>query len=296
MRTLLVATAAAVVSLSACGCSIVTQHATSRRTMIQPAPHVAGSGLEVQTRNGAVDVTGDPARSDAEIEVTFTARAATEAEAKERVDAATLSVARNEHGRLVIKPVFPGGPRDGDGASISVRLPGADGVTIDTSNGPVSVRGLAGALAVDTSNGPVSIDDHDGPARIDTSNGPVKVLHLASSLFVDTSNGPVSAEDVSGPVTVDTSNGPITLSLGPEQGGPLHLDTSNGPITVHVGLGFNGPVRLDTSNGSVTVNDPDHRVTERDLRRSGGSIVVGGGGEPSRLDTSNGPIVFTIRG
>jgi DUF4097 and DUF4098 domain-containing protein YvlB len=97
-------------------------------------------------------------------------------------------------------------------------------------------------------------------------------------------------------VTADTSNGPIALSLLPGQRGPLHLDTSNGPIKVRVGGAFTGMVRLDTSNGRVTVNDPQKRITESTIGKTGGSIVVGSGGEPSRVDTSNASIVFTISG
>ena len=109
-----------------------------------------------------------------------------------------------------------------------------------------------------------------------------------------TSNGGITLENVDGPITADTSNGRIEVSLTAAQTGPLNLDTSNGSITVRVGPGFHGAVKLGTSNGSITVRDLAGRISEQTISRSRGRIVVGEGGEPSRLDTSNGRIRFTV--
>ena len=86
------------------------------------------------------------------------------------------------------------------------------------------------------------------------------------------------------------------LSLHDDQGGPIDLDTSNGSITVRVGASFAGTVTLDTSNGSLTVRDHIGRISSQTISKSYGKIVVGEGGEASRLDTSNGRIRFTISG
>jgi hypothetical protein len=294
---MLAAAIASLTCLTATGCSFSNwNHATARREVTQSAEHVEGSALTIQTHNGGVEVLGSPEQSDVQIHATLVARGATEAEAEERLAAASLKVERDDKGRLHITPVFPEPRHGGDGASIRVSLPGATNVTVESSNGPITVRGLAGLLIADTSNGPVDVSDHDGPAEIETSNGPVSVSNIGGKLVVDTSNGPLDLENVNGPVTADTSNGPIALSLRPGQRGPLHLDTSNGPIKVRVGSAFTGMVRLDTSNGRVTVNDPQKRITESTIGKTGGSIVVGSGGEPSRVDTSNASIVFTISG
>ncbi len=294
---LLAAALALLTCMNATACSFSNwNQATARREITQSAEHVSGSALAIQTHNGGVEVLGSPEQSAVQIHATLVARGATTAEAEERVAATSLKVERDEKGRLHITPVFPEPRQGGDGATIRVTLPDATNVTLEASNGPITVRGLAGLLFADTSNGPVDVSDHDGPAEIKTSNGPVSVSNLAGKLVVDTSNAPLDLENVGGAVNADTSNGPISLSLLPDQRGPLHLDTSNGPIRVRVGSAFAGPVRLDTSNGRVTVNDPQKRITEKNIRKTGGSIVVGNGGEPSRVDTSNASIVFTISG
>ncbi len=270
-------------------------HYRAETTMMQTADHVTGSALEIRTKNGAVDVAAAPELADVSIEVRLRAGGRNQAEADDRLAAARIEVSRVA-GVLVIAPVFPEPQRSGDGASITVRLPDADGVSIDTGNGSVVVAGLAGDLEVETSNGPVRVTGHKGQARIDTSNGSVRVRDHVGTVSVDTSNGSVEIEGVDGAVTADTSNGAIEVTLGPDDTGPLHLDTSNGSITVHVGPAFNGAVSLDTSNGSITVRDEVGRIRTQTLSASRGQLVIGEGGAPSRLDTSNGRITMTVEG
>ncbi len=279
------------------GCSLLFGHVyRARTTFSSQVDHVVGAGLTVKTRNGGVEVVASPDASEVSITARLTCGGDTQEEADARLAAATVSVPRADDRRLLIEPVFPGGPRSGDGASIVVGLPDATGIYLDTSNGSVVARGLAGRLVIDTSNGSIEVSDHRGPAEIDTSNGGVIVVGHVGSLNADTSNGRVRVEDLDGPARIDTSNGSINLTLAPTQIGPLNLDTSNGSIRVVVGPAFVGAVNFSTSNALLTVKDNVGRINRKNLRKSRGKIVVGTGGDSSRLDTSNARIVFEIRG
>lgn len=258
--------------------------------------HIAGSAVEVRTRNGRIEVVAVPTRTDVAIEATIYARGDTMAEAERRLAGTTLEISRTADGTLLVEPKFPEPVRGGDGASIMIELPDAHGAVLDTSNGPVHTYGLTGTLVVDTSNGSIEVIDHVGDARVDTSNGSVTVDDHVGALRVDTSNGSIRINDINGSVEADTSNGSIVVSLHDDQVGPIDLDTSNGSITVRVGGGFAGAVSLKTSNGSLTVRDHLGRITNQTISKSSGRIVVGEGGGPSRLDTSNGRIRFTISG
>lgn len=261
------------------GCSLLFGHVYRARTSFSTqVDHVVGAGLTVKTRNGSVEVVASPDASEVSITARLTCGGDTQEEADARLAAATVSVTRAADRRLLIEPVFPGGPRSGDGASIVVGLPDATGVHLDTSNGSVIARGLGGRLVIDTSNGGVTVVGHVGSLNADTSNGRVRV------------------EDLDGPARIDTSNASINLTLAPTQSGPLNLDTSNGSISVVVGPAFVGAVSFSTSNASLSVKDNLGRINRKNLRKSRGTIVVGTGGDSSRLDTSNGRIVFEIRG
>jgi hypothetical protein len=315
MRRILGLAAAALMALPLTACSFGNHMAFKAQTdLSRTTEHAPESALLVDTLNGRIEVVAEPQRSDVLIEARLRCRGYTQADADERLAATTLDVSRDANRRLVVKPVFPGGRRSGDGASVSIRIPDATGVHLDTSNGSVVAASLAGRLVVDTSNGSIKVTDHDGPARLDTSNGSVNVSNLAGTLWadtsngaitltnvagsveVDTSNGSITLANVAGPVQADTSNGAIRLSLSPDQAGPLRLDTSNGSITVEVGPAFVGSVTFDTSNGSIHVDDQVGRIRSSSIRRGEGRVTVGEGGQPSRLDTSNASIRFTIAG
>ncbi len=250
----------------------------SQMTMNLTSDHVVGSAVEVRSRNGRIEVVAVPNRTDVAITAKIYARGATMAEAEERLAASTVLISRTSDGTLLVEPKFPEPVRGGDGASILIELPDANGATLRTSNGSVHTYGLTGTLIVDTSNGSVEVMDHDGDTTVDTSNGSITV------------------DDHVGALSADTSNGSIVLRLHDDQTGPINLDTSNGSITVRVGASFAGTVTLDTSNGSIRVRDHIWRITSQTISKSYGRIVVGEGGEASRLDTSNGRIRFTISG
>ncbi|UCD74841.1 MAG: DUF4097 family beta strand repeat protein [Phycisphaerales bacterium] len=288
----LIAPALAVLLLAGC----VPSGFRTSKTMEQNAIHMSQTPVTVISRNGSVQVIADPTLADIQISARITCGGATQAQADDRLADASIDVSRDLSRRLTIKPVFPGGERNGDGASITVRLPDACGIEVDTSNGAVVLRGLTGEAIVDTSNGSVTVEDHNGQATLETSNGRVTVTGHVGPLDVDTSNGSVKAHQIAGPVRIRTSNSSITFSLAPDQPGPIRLDTSNGAIRATVGPAFVGRVRLDTSNARLRIEDHSGRMKSQSVHRSRATVVVGEGGSVSNLDTSNGGITFIVEG
>jgi hypothetical protein len=260
---------AVVLLLQACGWNGIKV----KRTDTLQAPHVDGSALSIRGTNGKIDVAADPGLDQVVIDARITCSASSYEQANRRLEAAFINVERLDDGTLEIEPRFPLPRRGNDAASMTVRVPSVDGVTVSTSNGRIVVEGLAGPLRARTSNGRVTVRDHNGPADIVTSNGAVVISGHVGTLAVGTSNGNVEAAGVTGPSRIRTSNGHVNL---------------------HVASSFAGAVTFDTSNGSITVIDQAGRITETNMRRSSGRVVVGSGGEHSNVDTSNGSIKFVI--
>ncbi len=284
--------------LGACSIDFGQTARSEVTSLTQSIQHVGDAPVQIRTRNGSVEITADQSLDAVWIEAKIVCGGKTKAEAEERVAQASLTVIRQADQTLLIAPSFPGGPQNGDGASIWVRLPDARGVEIYTSNGKVSSSGLTGEIVIDTSNGTVELADHHGTATIETSNGRVIVRHLRGDLHVDTSNGPIEVIDLAGSANLDTSNGSVFVSLASGQAGPIIADSSNGPITVKVGPTFVGTVTMDTSNGPIIVNDPEGLIISRRINKSEGTLVhihVGEGGATTRLDTSNAAIKFIIQ-
>ncbi len=276
------------------GCGFDSTFRASKELTLQ-MKHMPGSPLEVESRNGSVEVIADAMVKEVSVKAVLTCRGSSQSEADQRLADSRLIAERGVSGKLVIKPIFSTQSRSGDGAKITVRLPDADGVKVNTSNGRVSISGTSGEVYVDTSNGRVNVLDHQGKVHIDTSNGSVQVTGAVGPLFVDTSNGSVEAHDVTGKTTIDTSNGSITFSLSDSINTPIHLDTSNASITAEIDSAFSGTIRLDTSNGRVRVDNQAGIPIQQTLKKTEGTVVIGEGSTISIMDTSNGNITLIIR-
>lgn len=263
LPTLLIGACA--LTTSGCGTS-----AAYKETRNLTAPHVPGSGLNVQTVNGSIAVEASGAGVPSEVAIEATLRA----ETAERLRAIVVLADRQADGRLMIDVRWPDGRRgSNEGCSFKVRLPDASGVVLDTSNGSIRAAGLSGTLRVDTSNGSVNVDRHSGDVELSTSNGSIVVTDAAGRVSADTSNGSVRvtmAETSAGPVDIDTSNGSVELAVGSAFAGSLDVGTSNGRVTVQLPTGIRsvntgkseakiefqapgGRSVVDTSNGSVTI-------------------------------------------
>jgi DUF4097 and DUF4098 domain-containing protein YvlB len=189
---------------------------------------------------------------------------------------------------------------------------------VDTSNGSVSVRGVAGIQSASVrvtlrSRGQTLEEAEDRLSRIvyhaESSGGRISLRYSSSEqdgdvkrhsgvdfdvtvpiearVQVDTSNGTIDIEGIEGTILLDTSNGAIDVY---DATGSLVADTSNGRIDV---VSFTGDLRLDTSNGDIRIDDFAGAV---DAETSNGSIDYSGtptsGG--NRLHTSNGSITVRV--
>ncbi|MFG0241454.1 MAG: DUF4097 domain-containing protein [Phycisphaerales bacterium JB054] len=231
----------------------------------------AGAGVEVQTDNGAVELS-ETARDD--VLVKATVRATTQ----ERADAVKL-VGSSETGDLRISAVWPEVRKGSEGVSFVIEAPGGRPVDVATSNGHITIDGFAGGVTARSSNGQLIVRGHDGPIDLATSNGKITVT------------------DAIGPVKAKTSNGRVSVELADGAAGPVNVDTSNGSVDLIVGPDFAGIVRTDTSNGSIRVQDGGGAGHVQMLRdeKTAKVVQLRGGETESVLDTSNGSIGITVR-
>lgn len=223
--------------------------------------HVAGSRLDVRTRNGSVEV-----RQGGVDEVTITATI--RARSQDRLSKTTLTAKRDAEGTLEVRVEWPDGPRSNEGASIVVVTPSAAKVSALGSNGPIVVR-LSDCREVDA----------------ESSNGDIVVEAPGAIVKASSSNGKVELEGVSG-AKVKTSNDRVQIALGADATGPVEIRTSNASVDLSVGPAFGGLLGATTSNARVRLDVP------RAAARDGGFDF--GPGVPSVIKTSNAPI--RIRG
>jgi len=133
----------------------------------------------------------------------------------------------------------------------TIKVPRTLAVTVESSNGEITVTGLTGALTASASNGRITGTDLQGSARATTTNGVVTLTMAA----------------VTGDITDETTNGQVTITVP---------RTTNASLSARV------------TNGGIVHENLDLTVTESSRRRLDGRL--GTGGPSIRVETTNGAI------
>ena len=203
-------------------------------------------------------------------------------------DLARISVSF-ENGELALR-----GPENGDWlVYVIVRAPRAANLDLEVENGPVSVRGISGAVTARTENGPLSFRDSSGTIKAHAKNGPISLKECTGTVEAQAVNGPVSVTGSGGDVNVSTQNGPISVNLsGSLWDGRLEAHASNGPLSLSLPERYGSGVLVESSGRSpfqcrARACEGARKNWDEDSRR----VEFGDSASPAvRLSTVNGPV------
>ncbi len=279
-------------SLLLSGCVTLTGYKSKGQQNLSAA-HVPNSTINVTTANGSVRITADDATRDVIVVATITAGGDTQEQADERLAGVHVTLERLADGTLSISPSFPGGRRSNDACSLDITLPGAEGAVVDTSNGAVTLVGLAGDAEVHSSNGSILVEGQSGAVRARTSNGRIHVVDAGGLIDAQTSNGSVEISGLAHSAVIKTSNGRVVCRAIDGATGPIQIKSSNGSVTLVVPASMGGTIVASTSNGSVGVSGP---AAEVDGSKHHRTIRLADQGAESHVETSNGGVTVTIEG
>ncbi len=250
------------------GCGAYAPTIESKRT--SQIPQVADSPIEVKSQNGSIVIEKS---GGSEVTISAVIRGQTQ----ERLDATRVLAERKADNSLAVYVQWPeGGPKNNEGCDFKIEVPNAKGVTARSSNGAITLIGLAGFAKADTSNGAITVRSHDGEVGAGTSNGVVTI------------------ERAKGKVKASTSNGDVSVSLADDVAGPVDIDSSNGSVSLEVGPAFVGTLKASTSNGSLTMPSGEGIVQTSKTKRSA-ELVFGKGEHASVIKTSNGSVTVRRR-
>jgi hypothetical protein len=167
------------------------------------------------------------------------------------------------------------GPRDREWmANLIIMVPRLSTLDLQTSNGPLQLRDLAGNIHLNASNGPISLENVGGIVQATTTNGPI------------------STKGASGDQRLTATNGPVHVGLsGSRWDGPgLEVLTTNGPLSLSIPDAYNSGIAIQTSDHSpVKCSAPACATATRSLG-SPSTIRLGSGEANVRLSTVNGPL------
>jgi len=236
---------------------------TEETEMILPPSQV--SALRAQTDNSGIYVSGWD-RNESSVK---TCKAVPDSDPNASATLREINTT-NTNGQLSVT-----GPRDREWvANLIIMVPRLSTLDLQTRNGPLQLRDLAGNI------------------HLSASNGPISLANVGGSVQAATTNGPISVKGGSGDQQLSATNGPIRVGLsGTRWDGPgLQVSTRNGPLALSIPETYDSGIAIQVSGRSpvsCTAGACSGAI------RSPGSpniIRIGNGDPIVRLSTMNGPL------
>jgi DUF4097 and DUF4098 domain-containing protein YvlB len=152
-------------------------------------------------------------------------------------------------------------------------------------------------LSLETTNGPIDVKGINGNVRLRAANGPIAVSDCGGNVDAQTKNGPIALSGDRGDVHLTAENGPIALNFSSDtwNGSKLEARTVNGPLAVHMPDTFRSAMRLEMSGHSpISCQAAVCRNGWTDASRGIGRVLqMNGASEIIRLTTENGPVALS---
>ena len=180
-------------------------------------------------------------------------------------------------------------------------------ITTTNANGQLAITGPSGddwianliimvprlsTMDIQSQNGPLQLRDLAGNIHLSATNGPISLRNVGGVVDTTTTNGPISLTGASGDQRVTANNGPVHVSLsGTRWDGPgLEVTTKNGPLSLTVPDSYASGVRIQTSEHSPIMCRAAACAGAPRPASSPTVIQLGNGDPIVRLTTSNGPL------
>jgi hypothetical protein len=293
--------------LAGCGGMTVTgvnitgsKQATEERNLT--APHVAGSGIDVATGLGSVEIAADPSLPEVKITAKLSANGNTDEEAKQHLDELRVDVDRRSDGVLAIaaRPKEDGKTIHA-GCSFVVHVPDVNGTKARSGNGSVTLTGLGGAADAHSGMGAVSVTRNKSNVVARSGNGSVTVRDSGGDVMADSGMGAVTVENTAGIVKAKSGNGSVAVTRAAavearsgmgsvdvhDAGGDVTAVSGNGSVSV---VGAKGTVSARSSMGKVSIENAAGKV---DAESGNGSVECSAAG-PLNLRSNMGEVHATL--
>jgi DUF4097 and DUF4098 domain-containing protein YvlB len=157
-------------------------------------------------------------------------------------------------------------------------------VSIETVQGPITVRNVAGLVDASCTNGSITIDGTRGSLSAESVNEAIRITGHDGEISAEAINAPVVLSGIhSGNVSVETTNGEIRFAGEIRDDGRYHFESHNGDLVIDVPTGANATVSVDTYNGEIEADFPIQLSGTRN--RKSVTFDIGKGG--ARVDLSS---------
>lgn len=286
--------------LAAAILAAVAAPAAAQQTLTKRASVASDVTIEVSNVQGSVEIS---AWDKDEVELV----AELESDKDELEFEATTRKVRIE----VDRPVSRYG-RDQDDAHLTLRVPRAARLDVDTVSADITVAGVRGAQTLQSVSGVVETQAFDAPVSASAVSGDLTVTGNGGKAAVKTENvsgmstvtgirGDYSGEVVSGEiqatiasageVDVNSVSGDIVLNAELAPGGEIDLETVSGTLTLKLKPPVNADFDIESFSGDIDVCfGPKSRSTSKYTPGSELVFTQGKGGARVELQSLSGEI------
>jgi len=124
---------------------------------------------------------------------------------------------------------------------------------------------------------------------LETTNGGISITNVYGEIDFDATNGGIKLSDIGGDVNGRTTNGGIDVDLDGKKwrGNGLDVKTINGGVTLDIPEDYSADLETGTVNGNIHIDFPI--MVQGDLSRRL-RTKIGGGGPRIRVVTTNGSV------
>ena len=278
----------AILVLSLGGCLQIgsLEWASETSTLEKPAAGI--QRLDIQTRNGAIEVNGRSEVTSVSIEVRKRAGALTKKEAQACLQAIAVDC-RVDGEALVLNWDWAETKKPEWQAAVDfvITAPETLEVKAGTGSGSIELTGMNAAAAIESGNGALSIREHRGIASAETANGQIAVVDLTGNLSAKTGNGKIDADCEASRIEVDTRNGAVDVDLSGSAVVDGHISTGNGAVELTLGEDLSARLVCRTGNGRIRLgSEMKADITSKNRA----NLTAGDGAGRLEVSTGNGSI------
>jgi hypothetical protein len=266
-------------------CAVVAQARDEhKKDFARTVALAAGKSFRIDTTLGNLTIRAQ-AKPEASVHATIRCSAPSLEQAKTCADRVQIAVDESASG-VAIRTIYPRNESSNlsFGVDYDVTVPATAPLDIRNRFGAVSVTDLKAPVTINNSNGKVSLSYGRGEQRITNAFGDVDVRGNDGDVTVVTGNGAVTASDVTGQLDISNRFGKI-----------LAANTGKG-VTVRSN---NTDVEVTRAGGIVSITNMFGRVTVADVKgdvivqNQNGEVSATGVGGSASLNTSFNRIRFT---
>ena len=178
-----------------------------------------------------------------------------------------------------------------EGWSTDVTIEGSNGeISVETFQGDITIVGGSGSVTAETMSGEIHIDGADGVIEANSVAEDIRISNSSGEIYVETVGGSITFEGMSATVVEAGSvGGRISFDGIIVDGGDYFFISHGGTVTVSIPESSNVSVSVSSIHGNISSDFPGIPDLERGARNT---FTIGSGGANVEVETFGGRILF----